>query len=109
MMMNSINSISFSYDLTKGAIVSQINYVSQSIDKLLSLRIQKKSGRESGVDKQELQKIESQIRQLQTQKSQLEHRKANIVIQQKQQQTQSDVKNSPGRKNASGRQVDLYI
>ncbi|RPE01561.1 hypothetical protein BBB56_09790 [Candidatus Pantoea deserta] len=82
--MTRIASSGFSSDATKAAIVSQINYVRQRIDKLMTLRIDKRCGTENRASRQELEKIESQIRQLQPQQNQLEHRKDNITIQQKQ-------------------------
>lgn len=83
-LMTRITSSGFSYDATKAAIVSQINYVRQRIDKLMTLHIDKRCGTENRASRQELEKIESQIRQLQPQQNQLGHRKDNITIQQKQ-------------------------
>lgn len=107
--MTTITSSGFSYGSQKGAIVSQINYVRQRIDRLMTLRIDKRCGTDNHVNDQELVKIDSQIRQLQTQQNQLEHRKDNIAIQQKQLEkkvlSQHEFKNN----NNPARQIDIYV
>jgi len=107
--MTSINPIAFTLNVAEGEITSQINHVSRNIDKLMTQLISVRAGTDSDGSKQEQQKIESQIRQLQTQKIQLEHRKTDAGTRQKQQESREVSDSESKSVEASGRKKGLYV
>lgn len=107
--MTIINPVTFANNTAEGDITSQINHVTRNIDKLMTQLISVKAGTSSDANTQELQKIESQISQLQTQKIQLEHRKINAITQQKQQESSEGSDSESRSIEASGRKTGIYI
>ena len=107
--MTTINAVTFSQNGPEGDITSQISHISRSIDRLMTQLISVKTGAGSDGSQQEQQRIESQIRQLQTQKSQMEHRKTDVEAQQKQQESLQVRASDSESTEGIGRKKGIYV
>jgi len=107
--MTSINSGAFNPDNSGSTTLSQINHITRNIDKLMTELISVKNGTAGSSQKQRQQKIESQIRQLQTQLLELEHKKSSDMTRKHQQEKHASSTAEAKKIKSQKKQVNLYI
>lgn len=106
--MTTISSVS-NQNPAEGETLSQINHITRSIDKLMTQLVSIKAGVPSDKKKQEQQKIESQIRLLQTQLLAFEHKKSGEIAQKVAQDKRVLSKAEVKKTDATKRRLNLYI